>query len=146
MSILELLIVTKIKLTPRMEQTLFLIVKIFKEEIVYAFNRFLFIVHSRMYSMLGNNYNTHKTLLQAYKVWTKLLLRRLLLLCVLPSHHHNTICYKSINTLLKVFFFYNNRKELQESARMSQSVWEGVKHCAKADRKKVSLKKYNNKP
>ena len=66
--ITKFLMVIIIKLTPRKEQKLLLIVKIFKEEIVYAFNRFLFIVHSRMYSMLGNNYNTHKTLLQAYKV------------------------------------------------------------------------------
>ena len=35
-------IVMIIKLTPRKEQKLLLIVKIFKEEIVYAFNRFLF--------------------------------------------------------------------------------------------------------
>ena len=122
---------TKIKLTPRMEQTLFLIVKIFKEEIVYAFNRFLFIVHSRMYSMLGNNYNTHKTLLQAYKVWTKLLLRRLLLLRLLPSHHHNTICYKSINTLFKVFFFLQQPKKNSRKVRECHNQYEteGVRLC-----------------
>ena len=39
-------------------QIIFL-VKLFIEEIVYAFNRFLFIVHSRICTILRNNYIIH---------------------------------------------------------------------------------------
>jgi len=98
-----------------------------------VFNRFLFLsfrLYSRRVESLVATTNNN-TLLQAYKVWTKLLR--------LPSHHHrNTIATKkSINTHSVCVTVYK-----QESARMSQSLWEGVKHCrAKADRKLILKRK-----